>query len=127
MNSLNQESLYNLIYSAMDLGDNLFELWLTVTFAAILAIYFSRDDISPFMRKLLIALYSGTALLLTGRWNVAMMHIMHYMDELKKTGLEPFPTPMPLGLIMGYLHAAMFIGGSLATIYFMYSYRGAEK
>ena len=53
MNSLNQESLYNLIYAAIDFGDNLFELRLTVTFAAILAIYFSRDHISSFMRTLL--------------------------------------------------------------------------
>jgi hypothetical protein len=124
---MNEESYYSLIYSAMDLGDGLFELWLTVTFAVILAIYFSRDQISRLMRSLLVALYAGTAVLLAGRWCVAMIHIGHYMDELSAAGLAPFPTPMPFGYVMLILHFSMFVGGSIGTIYFMYSYRSSKE
>ena len=123
---MTQESLYNLIYSALEFGDNLFELWLTVTFAAILAVYFSRDHISLFMRNLLMALYAGTAVVLMGRWGLAMLHILHYMDELKIAGLAPFPTPQPFGEILGILHLTMFVGGSLGTIYFMHSFRSSN-
>jgi hypothetical protein len=124
MGYLSREALNDLIYSAIAFGVYLFEIWLTVTFAAILAIYFTRDHISSFMRVLLIALYTGTAILLTGRWCVAMIHVLHYMNELTGGGMEPFPTPQPFGLIMGFLHLTMFLAGSVATIYFMKTYRG---
>lgn len=124
---MSEEPYYNLIYSAMYLGDGLFELWLTITFAAILAIYFSRDQISRFMRNLLVALYTGTAVLLTGRWCVAMIHIVYYMNELSAAGLASFPTPMPFGSVMAILHFSMFAGGSIGTIYFMCSYRSSKE
>ena len=127
MSDLSREPLYDLIYSAISHGDNLFELWITVTFAAILAVYFTRNHISSFMRLLLMALYSGTAILLTGRWCVAMIHFLRYMEELEAAGLEPFPTPQPFGTVMAFLHLAMFVIGSFATIYFMKTYRGKDS
>ena len=83
---MTQDALYDLIYTALAHADNLFELWLTVTFAAILAIYFSRAQISPFMRNLLMLLYAGTAVLLTGRWASAMFQISTYMTQIAENG-----------------------------------------
>lgn len=126
MNDLSQEALYNLTYDALSFADTLFQVWLTVTFAAILAIYFSRTEISALMRRLLIALYAGTAVVLTGRWAAGMFHIMAYDKLIVEGGFAPFPTPPALGLTMGILHFSMFVVGSLATIYFMYSF-GKER
>ncbi len=82
--------------------------------------------ISSLMRMLLVAVYSGTAILLTGRWCVAMLHFMTYMKELEAAGMKPFPTPQPFGTVMAFLHFAMFVAGSCATIYFMKTYRGKD-
>jgi hypothetical protein len=121
MNELSQEALYNLIYSAIDFGDSLFELWLTITFAAILAVYFSSERISKYMRQLLVALYAASAVLLTGRWVVAMIHYAHYQDVIIASGLAPFPTPA-FAQAFAVIHFLLYILGSLATVYFMMSF-----
>ena len=125
MNELSQEALYNLIYSAISFGDSLFELWLTITFAAILAIYFSSERINRFMRSLLIGLYAVSSLLLTGRWVVAMIHYGHYQEVIVNAGYAHFPTP-PFGQILGVLHFLLYVIGSTGTIYFMNSFRSAS-
>ena len=37
MTGLSEEALHNLCYNALSFADNLFQMWLTVTFAAIQA------------------------------------------------------------------------------------------
>ena len=123
MNELSQEALYNLIYSALSFTDTLFQVWLTVTFAAILAIYFSRDEISKLMRFPLLFLYAGTSILLTGRWVVGIIHAVRYQEMLFQNGFTPFPTPPAFGASLAALHFSMFIVGTLATIYFMFSFK----
>jgi hypothetical protein len=127
MTNLSQEALYNLCYSAISFGDSLFELWLTITFAAILAIFFASERITPFMRRLLLALYGGTALLLTGRWVVAMTHVLTYQRMLRDAGFEAFPSPIRTRSPLGVLHFLMFAVGSVATLYFMHSFRHARS
>lgn len=123
MVDLSQEALYNLCYSALSFADSLFELWLTVTFAAILAIYFASARITPFMRWLLMALYGGTAVVLTGRWLVAINHVLTYQRMLEEAGFEAFPSPVRGTAPLGVLHFLMFLVGSIATLYFMSSFR----
>jgi hypothetical protein len=36
MSEVSEEALHNLCYTALSFADNLFQMWLTVTFAAIL-------------------------------------------------------------------------------------------
>jgi len=126
VHELSQEALYNLIYSAIEFGDSLFELWLTVTFAAILAVYFSSARITEFMRWLLIGLYSVTSLMLTGRWLVAMLHYATYQESIVDAGFTPFPTPVwARGFFV--LHLATYVFGSIATVHFMRTFeRGSD-
>ena len=126
MNELSQEALYNLLYSAIDFGDSLFELWLTITFAAILAVYFSSDRISRFMRILLISLYSASSILLTGRWVVAMIHYAHYQDVILTSGFAAYPTP-PFAAVFGVLHFLLYVLGSVGTVYFMLSFENSSR
>jgi hypothetical protein len=119
---LSQEALFDLTYSAIALGDSLFELWLTVTFAAILAVYFSSSRMTPFMRRLLLGLYCAASVLLTGRWVVAMLHFITYREMLASQGFAEFPSPQPLGFILGILHFATFVLGTVGTVYFMLSF-----
>ena len=125
MNDLSQEALYNLTYAAVSFGDSLFQLWLTITFAAILAAYFAREQITSFMRWLILALYAGTSILLTGRWVNAMNHILSYREVLEHEGFAPFPSVVVFGNALGILHFIMFFMGSVATIYFLHTFRGS--
>ena len=127
MTELSLEALFNLTYSAIALGDSLFELWLTVTFAAILAVYFSVSRMTRFMRQLLLGLYVAASVLLTGRWVVAMLHFLTYRGMLADQGLSEFPSPQPLGFILGVIHLATFVLGTIGTVYFMVSFEAVGR
>jgi hypothetical protein len=119
MTELSEEALHNLCYSALSFADNLFQMWLTVTFAAILAIYFSHTNVTPYLRRLLIGLYIGASVMLIGRWCVAIFyHLLTYQNQLIDQGLLPFPTPK-FASILGLLHLTLYLLGTGATLYFM--------
>ena len=119
MTELSEEALHNLCYNALSFADNLFQMWLTVTFAAILAIYFSHSNITPYLRRLLIGLYVGASIMLIGRWCVAIFyHFLTYQGQLISQELLPFPTPK-FANILGLLHLALYLFGTTATLYFM--------
>ena len=124
MTKLSEEALHNLCYNALSFADSLFQMWLTVTFAAILAIYFSHSNITPYMRRLLIGLYFGASVMLTGRWYVAIMfHFLTYQNQLIENGWLPFPTPEN-ARILGALPLLLYLFGTAATLYFMATFVG---
>ena len=126
MTELSEEALHNLCYSALSFADNLFQMWLTVTFGAILAIYFSHRSITPYLRKLLFGLYLGASIMLIGRWCVAIFfHVQTYQSMLLQQGYRPFPTP-EIGGLFALLHLSLYVAGTVATLYFMLVFTGKE-
>ena len=112
---MTEKDLYDLIYSALGYADPLFELRLTITFAAILAVYFSSARITRYMRWLLVGLCASAAVLLAGRWFIAMQHVVYYRERLLAAEMTPLQASVPLG----FLHGLMCLVGSLGTILFM--------
>ena len=125
MGNPSRESLYELVYSSLAFADNLFELWLTITFAAILAVYFTREHISRYMRALMIGLYGMAFILLVGRWTNAMFQILSYQTEIESLGYPPFPNPS-YAPFMALIHLLTYIVGSLATLYFMKTHKAKD-
>ena len=127
MSELSEEALHNLCYTALSFADNLFQMWLTVTFAAILAIYFSHSSITPYLRRLLIGLYLGASIMLIGRWCVGIFyHLLSYQNQLVENGWLPFPTPEN-AKFLGVLHLLLYLMGTAATLYFMVKFVGREN
>ena len=95
-----------------------------VMFAAILAIYFSHSNITPYLRRLLIGLYFGTSVMLTGRWCVAIFsHFLTYQGQLGENGWEPFPTP-EYARFLGAMHLLLYLLATAATLLFMTKFVG---
>ena len=127
MTDLSEEALHNLCYSALSFADNLFQMWLTVTFAAILAIYFSHSNITPYLRRLLTGLYLGASIMLIGRWWVAIFHhFLTYQNQLVENDWLPFPTPQ-YAEFLGVLHLLLYLMGTAATLYFMVKFVGRKN
>lgn len=127
MSELSEEALHNLCYEALSYADNLFQMWLTVTFAAILAIYFSHSNITPYLRRLLIGLYVGASIMLAGRWSVGIYyHFLTYQNQLIENGWLPFPTP-EYAKLLGVLHLLLYLIGTSATLYFMVKFVGRDE
>jgi hypothetical protein len=79
------------------------------------------------MRYLLMSLYGGTSFMLTARWVVAMNHILTYQQMLEAAGFAPFPSPVRATAPIAAIHFLMFLLGSLATLYFMHSFRDPDS
>jgi len=125
--NLSAEALHNLCYSSLTFADNLFQIWLTITFGAILAIYFTISHITPFLRRLLTGLYIGASLMLIGRWCVAIFfHFLSYQNQLVQQGFTSFPTPQWAG-VLGVLHLLLYFAGTAATLYFMTTFVGSNS
>ena len=122
---MGQAELFELSYEALYFMDSLFQMWLTMTFAAILAIYFTRTELSNWLRRLLISLYLAASIAMSGRWLVGTNHLVTYRDMIVEAGYPPFPTP-EWASVFWVLHASTFLVGTITTAYFMHSFSSKQ-
>jgi hypothetical protein len=120
---MSQDLIIQTLYSALSLADSIFQIWLTVTFAVIVAAYLAGDRIGAFMYYLISGLYSLAALVLITRFVSAAYQIYHYRDSLVAYGFEPWPVPPLVTQIIGAGTFILLTGGSIATLWFVYSIR----
>ncbi|MBO6506847.1 MAG: hypothetical protein JJ977_18770 [Kordiimonadaceae bacterium] len=121
--TLSQEAIFELYYEAIAFSDTVLQIWLTVTFAAIIALYIASPNMTRFLRILIVGLYSTSAVVLVGRWFIAVSHTVYYRELLAEQGMSPFPTGGGLVLLIGPLLMVLLVVGSLATVYFLVSYK----
>jgi hypothetical protein len=118
-----QELIYETLYSALSLADSILQIWLTVTFAVIVATHLAGDRIGQFMFFLISSLYGLATLVLITRFVSAAYQIFHYRDLLVISGFEPWPVPGLITRIIGGGTLLLLVGGSAATLWFVYSIR----
>jgi hypothetical protein len=111
------------LYSTLSLADSILQIWLTVTFAVIVASYLAGSRISDFMYYLISGLYGLAALVLVARFVSAAYQIYHYRDLLVVNGFEPWPVPPLVTHIIGGGTFLLLSGGSIATLWFVHSVR----
>jgi hypothetical protein len=120
---MSEELIYQALYSALSLADSILQIWLTVTFAVIVATHLAADRIGQFMYFLVSSLYGLATLVLITRFVSAAYQIYRYRDLLVINGFEPWPVPGPLTRIIGGGTLLLLVGGSAATLWFVYSVR----
>ena len=127
MNTTSQIDIWNMAYSAISYMDNLFSIWITITFAAILAVYFTSEKISRFLRFLIIFLYFPTAVMLFIRWQIGAANIgaiQNMADQLKL--LTP-GSASHLSSVGGIMNVVIFVVGTIATTYFLFTFGNNRK
>ena len=120
---MSQELIIQTLYAALSLADSILQIWLTVTFAVIVASYLAGARISSFMFYLISGLYGLAAVVLVTRFVSAAYQIYHYRDLLVANGYEPWPVPPPVTQIIGGGTFILLTGGSIATLWFVHSVR----
>lgn len=120
---MSQELTMQTLYAALSLADSILQIWLTVTFAVIVASYLAGSRISNAMFYLISGLYGLAALVLTTRFVGTGHQIYHYRNLLVANGYEPWPVPPLLTHIIGGGTFLLLSAGSVATLWFVYSIR----
>ena len=96
-----------------------FQLWLTMTFAAIAASFLARGSLSKPFAHFMASIYLLATAAIAGRWALELFRIRVLMDQ--HTFLtELFPE---WGPFTGVLTLSMFVFGTLGCVFCVYSFR----
>lgn len=115
------ELLYEVLYEALLLSDSSLQIWISITFAVIVAGHIAGSRIRQFAYRLVAGLYGLYSFVLVVRYCSAAYQIIHYQDLLLQRGLEPWPVPKFVGITIGAGTLILMVGGTLATLWFIRS------
>lgn len=112
------------MYESWSLADVQFQTWLSITFAAVVTIYFGQGALSKFYRLLIVLLYSVTSVILIGAWLTHAAHGGVYTELLAQQFDFRFPVPHPW---IAPTRLGLMIVASLATTIFVVIYKKDES
>jgi hypothetical protein len=118
---MSQETIYSTLYSALALTDSIFQIWITLTFATIVATYVAERRFDRGMYKLVFGLYAFASVILITRFGAAAYQAFHYKNLLIRRGFEPFPIPNVVSLVIGVGTFLLIFAGTLGTLWFVRS------
>ena len=118
-NLMSQELIYDVLYDSLSLADSIVQIWITVTFAVIVAAYFAGGRVGHVMHRLVSSLYGLYAVVLITRFGSSAFQIFHYRTILIERGFEPWPVPYWVSIIIGSGTFILMFAGTLATLWFM--------
>ena len=116
-NELTKEELIEALAFGYSQIDSQFEIWLTITFAVIIASYIAGHRLAPWLRYCFAILYTAvSALLLLMLYNTVRISISLIGDSNSYIG--PVPED-PLLLTIVILRNLVWFGGTLVTVLFI--------
>jgi hypothetical protein len=129
MDELTQKDIFELSFAAFGYMHTIFQIWITVTFGAILAVYFSSTRITRYMRYLIVSLYAGASIMLFGRWIVWGFTVAALSRTAEGSGYVGLPSLAPEFLVSNsvFMNIGLFAIGSLATTYFLATFENKGK
>ncbi len=116
---MTQELIYQNLYSVLSVADSILQIWLTVTFAVLVATYIAAERISHYLYLLITFLYGIASLVMTIRFISTAFQIYYYRDLLVAKGYEPWPVPQVLTQLIGGGTLLLLMAGSLGTLWFI--------
>ena len=119
--AISQESIYSTLYAALALTDSIFQIWITLTFAVLVATYVAERRFDRGMYRFVSSLYGLASGILLIRFASAAFQAFHYKNLLLTRGLEPWPVPNVVSLIIGVGTIVLIFAGTLATLWFVRS------
>ena len=122
--AMSQESIYSTLYAALALTDSILQIWLTLTFAVLVATHVAERRFDRGMYRLVAGLYALASAILFVRFESAAYQAFHYKNLLLARGFEPWPVPNFVSLIIGLGTSMLLVAGTIGTLWFV---RSASK
>ena len=116
---MSQEAIYSTLYSTLALTDSIFQIWITLTFAVLIAIYVAERRFDPGLYRLVFALYAFASGILFVRFASAAYQAFHYKNLLITRGFEPWPVPNIVSLVIGIGTFVFLVSGTVGTLWFV--------
>jgi hypothetical protein len=119
--TMSQELIYTTLYAALALTDSILQIWITLTFAVIVATYVAGKRFDRQVCLLVSGLYALASLVLFARFGSAAFQAFYYKDLLVKRGFEPWPVPQFVSIIIGGGSLVLLFAGTIAILWFVRS------
>ncbi len=119
-NSVTEAELITLYGDAIQRANANFEFWLSGTFAFLLTFFFARERITNSLKWVLSSLYVMFSLLFFLRWYSVTYWTISIREELAAMNASLEMLPDELNSFMGTLYYAIYIIGSVATLYYAF-------
>jgi len=120
---ISQEAIYSTLYAALALSDSIFQIWITLTFAVLIATYVAERRFDPALYRLVSALYAFASGILLVRFGSAAYQAFHYKNLLRDRGFEPWPVPNIVSLVIGIGTFVFLLSGTVGTLWFVHGAR----
>jgi hypothetical protein len=112
--AMSQEAIYSTLYAVLALTDSIFQIWITLTFAVLVATYVAERHFDRGMYRLVSGLYAFASAILFVRFGSAAYQAFHYKNLLIARGFEPWPVPNIVSLVIGVGTLLFLFAGSSA-------------
>jgi hypothetical protein len=119
--TMSQEGIYSTLYAALALTDSILQIWLTLTFAVLVATYVAERRFDRGMYRLVSGLYLFASGILLTRFTSAAYQAFYYKTPWLVRGFEPWPVANIVSLIIGVGTCALLFSGTFATLWFVRS------
>ena len=119
--TLSQELIYSTLYTVLSLTDSILQIWLTLTFAVIVATYVAGERFDRPVYLLVSGLYAFASMVLFIRFGSAAFQAFYYKDLLVKRGFEPWPVPNIVSVLIGGGSLVLLFSGTIGTLWFVRS------
>jgi hypothetical protein len=118
---LEMNQIYENLYSALAQADSTTQLWVSLTFAVIVAVHLGAEKIEQKTFKLIAFLYGLFSIVAVIRYIAGAYQILHYQELLITLNFEPWPIPNVFGMMIGIGTFILILVGSLGTLWFIRS------
>ncbi len=123
---MNPTDYYEIHIELVHAISGLWEIWLTITFAVVVAIHIGRKSINRTLLWIGCSLYLASSLTAITRYLSYTGSIRLIEQDALDAGFTPFPMDWNLGIAVGMLTLITMIGGTIATVTFaVYQHRSA--
>jgi hypothetical protein len=119
--TLSQELIYSTLYAALALTDSILQIWLTLTFAVIVATYVAGKRFDRPVYLLVSSLYAFASIILFIRFGSAAFQAFYYKGLLVNRGFEPWPVPNFVSVVIGAGSLGLLFAGTIGTLWFVRS------
>jgi hypothetical protein len=119
MQPMSPELIYNALYSALSLTDSVLQIWLTLTFAVIVSTYVAGKRFDRPVYLLVSGLYAFASAIQLMRFCSAAHQAFHYKNMLVTRGLEPWPVPDVVSMLIGGGSVLLIVAGTVGTLWFV--------
>lgn len=121
------EVIYQSMYEALALSDSSLQIWISITFAIIVAGHVAGRRVQRTAFALVSWLYGFYSCVLVLRYCSAAFQIIHYQQLLLSRNMESWPVPKLVGVLIGSGTFVLMVGGTIATLWFVRTIRVAVE